>query len=393
MKRVYKLAFVAVIIIFIWVKLKDSHFSMTPAIVNVALNDIKSLDVVADKKAVHLLVAGQDTQHDHTTIKYGHLENGAFSWHDINDLDSKLNSIAARGNDTQLAVSGENLVALWQVKGELPNMGPLISYYSHDGGKTWKKGTNPAGDDKGDQSHADIIADASGYFHAVWLADPEENGYQSLIYARSIDGGEHWELSKALDNSTCSCCWNTLTLSPNGTLSVLYRDMKPRDMSIKQSVDRGDSWSEKITIGDFKWEFDGCPHIGGGLATDENNALYSTVWTGQADIYGLYSLASNDGGHHWSTPNLLSKLASHSDISVNNKRVVTVWDERTATNIGVYFAKSQDGGLSWSSKTRLSSASTLAGFPRIVPMGDDFIVMWTEKNDKQVTQLIIQTLN
>ncbi len=185
---------------------------------------------------------------------------------------------------------GNNVVAIWQTKGELPNMGPLVSRYSHDGGKTWHPGTNPAADNDGDQSHVDVIADAKGAFHAVWLADPEENGYQSLRYARSLDDGEHWQQSQKLDDSTCSCCSNTLAVSPAGELNVLYRDMKPRDMALMQSNDQGASWQYTSTVGEFNWQFEGCPHIGGGLAIGDDNTLYSSVWTGVEGKAGLYTL-------------------------------------------------------------------------------------------------------
>lgn len=35
-----------------------------------------------------------------------------------------------------------------------------------------------------------------------WLEDPEKNGYQSLRYARSIDGGVQWQCAQHLDIGT-----------------------------------------------------------------------------------------------------------------------------------------------------------------------------------------------
>lgn len=101
------------------------------------------------------------------------------------------------------------------------------------------------------------------------MADPEENGYQSLRYARSIDNGENWKTPIKLDDSSCSCCWNTLAVSQNDELHVLYRDMNPRDMTMLSSSDNGITWKNKRTVGEFNWHFDGCPHVGGGIAFDE----------------------------------------------------------------------------------------------------------------------------
>ena len=231
------------------------------------LTDISTFDVVVDDGIVHLLVGGKTSAKDkQATIRYVRSEDGGIHWTNPVALSNFPGTIAIRGNDIQLAAKGDHLLAVWQRKGELPGMGPMVSAYSEDGGKTWKQGNNPAINNAGDQSHLDLIADQDGHFHAVWLEDPEENGYQSLRYAQSVDGGKSWGKAAKLDDSTCSCCWNTFALAPNGELNILYRDMKPRDMALQQSSDNGKTWRRTSTVGEFNWQFDGCPHVGGGLA-------------------------------------------------------------------------------------------------------------------------------
>lgn len=56
--------------------------------------------------------------------------------------------------------------------------------------------------------------------------------------------------------------------------------MKPRDMALIRSSDQGASWQPVGMVGDFWWRFEGCPHIGGGLAQAGDEQLNAVVWTG-----------------------------------------------------------------------------------------------------------------
>jgi BNR repeat-like domain len=357
------------------------------------LSDITTFDVYEDDGIAHLLVGGKMSAKDKQfAIRYVRSEDGGKNWLDPVTLTNLPTIIAVRGNDIQLAAKGDKLLAVWQGKGELPGMGPLVSAYSEDGGKTWKQGTNPAINNAGDQSHLDLIADQDGHFHAVWLEDPEENGYQSLRYARSDDGGKHWGKAATLDNSTCSCCWNTFAISPDNTLNILYRDMTPRDMTLQQSHDNGTTWQRASTVGEFGWKFDGCPHVGGGLVYDPNNPkqLHSLGWTGAEQKAGLYYLKSQDNGTSWSSPKKMGTSAIHADIAAFDGKLVALWDEMEAEGISIFYAKSEDDGNSWSSPTRLSEAKNAATHPRLVATKHGKLALWTEKPSKQAGYLAWQ---
>ncbi|MCX7097366.1 MAG: sialidase family protein [Methylococcales bacterium] len=360
-----------------------------------SLQSISSFDVVSINGRVHVLVAGKSNNSNNPpSLHYLFSDDLGGHWSLPVEVASDANLTASRGNDVQIAAVNNNLVALWQTQGELPNMGPIASRFSHDGGKTWHPSPNPAIDNNGDQSHIDLIADNKGYFHAVWLADPEENGYQSLRYARSVDGGEHWQASLTLDDSTCSCCWNTLALSSTNVLSVLYRDMVPRDMALIQSFDQGSTWQRAGVVGDFKWQFDGCPHNGGGLAIAGDGAYYASVWTGQAGLAGLYTLSSANQGKIWDEPKVRGgKTANHSDIAAISQRVVMVWDEREPDGMAVFFAISNNGGQTWSTPVHLSTTGKFATHPRVVSTPQGFLSMWTEKQGNQAALWVVKKLD
>ncbi|MDD5227530.1 MAG: sialidase family protein [Methylococcales bacterium] len=357
---------------------------------SVSLLEINSFDIYKDGKTLHALISGLKTEKDNVqTIRYLNSTDNGKHWSSPVDIQNTLSSaLATRGNDVQLAANGQNLVAIWQTQGEIPNSGALVSVYSHDAGKTWNAGKNPAVDNAGDQSHVDLIADKNGVFHTVWLADPEENGYQSLRYARSMDNGENWKPPIKLDDSSCSCCWNTLAVSPNDELHVLYRDMNPRDMTLLSSSDYGDLWQSKKTVGQFDWHFDGCPHVGGGITFDENNDFYASVWTGEVSKSGLYTVNSITN-----SPVKIGRNATHSDIAILENRVVVVWDEMSVEGTGIFTAQSVDKGATWSTPRRLSANSTNSTHPRIVASENNALILWTEKQPKQSNQWAMTWLN
>jgi BNR repeat-like domain len=348
------------------------------------LLEISSFDIYTDDNTLHLLISGASPENTNS-ISVRYLKSIDQGEHWSNPVDIGTNPpipLASRGNDVQIAARGDDIISLWQVQGEIPNNGPLVTFFSNDSGKSWQQGENPAAEDNGVQSHADLLVDTLGYFHVVWLSDPEENGYQSLRYSQSLDHGKNWHTPIKLDESTCSCCSNTLALSPNGDIHVLYRDMKPRDMTMLTSFDNGISWQNKKIIGNFNWKFDGCPHVGGGLTFDHSNNFYSSVWTGFSGMSGLYTISNSQTVK-------IGKNATHSDIIAMNDRIIVVWDEIQPGGTVIFSAQSVDNAMSWSTPNRLSEPGSTSTHPRIITSNNNVQVFWTEKSNNQPTKLVM----
>lgn len=217
--------------------------------------DVESLDVYGLGRTIHLLLAGAEAEGGKQWLRYLRSDNAGRTW----SQPVRINAAGAgpyglhRGNDAQIAASGDRLVAAWQSEGTgWGGSGPLATAVSRDGGRSWRLGSNPADDGKTEgHGFIDIAADESGGFHLVWLDG--RSGDQALYYARSDNGGHAWSSHATLDDLTCECCWNTLATSGN-QVYALYRDSRPRDMAVTASMNRGNTWRPSTPRGKFQLE-------------------------------------------------------------------------------------------------------------------------------------------
>lgn len=347
-----------------------------------ALSGVNSLDVFGEGNKVHLLLG--DYQADGKPhLLYQVSEDAGANWSAPVRVDAGMTppSSPHRGMDSQIAASGQNVIVVWMTKGTgLFDSGPMVTSVSHDGGKTWKQGPNPA-DDKLTTGHGftDIVTDEKGNFHLVWL--DSRDGKQGLRYARSSNGGKKWDKNLTLKKETCECCWNKLAVGPAGPL-VLFRDKDPRDMALVSSLDGGKKWSKQTTVGKFDWNFNGCPHVGGGLTVqpqDNKTLVHSLVWTGLAGKSGVYHVATEDNGKTWGEAHKLgTDDARRGDIAANAKSVCAVWEEKDDGVTVLKHSASQDGGKTWSPVEKISEAGNSAAYPRIISTGKGFRAFWTE---------------
>jgi hypothetical protein len=266
----------------------------------------------------------------------------------------------------------------------------MVTAYSGDGGVHWTLADSPAAgsDPTRNQSYLDLVADGAGRFHLVWLDDREEKGdTQGLHYAASSDGGRTWVGQTTIDDSVCTCCWNRLFLLPNGELSVLYRDVEPHDMTLAAQRRGSGDWQRLASVGQFNWQFSGCPHCGGGLAAQPGggrNLLHGVVWTGQQTTPGLFYLRSRDRGKHWKP--LLRIGDGHDrqgDVAARgSNRVALVYAEESASGSAIRVVQSDNAGTGWSEPRTLTDPGAIADHPRILVTTQGFRVFWTERRDR-----------
>lgn len=349
------------------------------------LTEVKSLDVTAEGGAIHALLVGHFSQRQGVAVAYVFSRDGGRTWSQpaFPAPAEAAPPVSRRGDDARLAVRSGRIMAVWKSRSELPGNGEIAVAVSADGGRTWRRGTNPAaGDTTRNQSHFGLAVDPAGDFHLVWLDDREENGNtQGLRYAKSSGDGLRWLPETTVDGNTCTCCWTRLLALPDRSLGLLFRDSNPHDMRFARLRTGQSTWATLSAVGRFDWEFAGCPHCGGGLAASGwagRMVLHSVIWTGKEQTAGLYYLRSLDGGSHWSEPlRIAGEEARESDIAAlaDGTLGLAFVADRTQP---VQFRSSQDEGRTWSAPKALSASGVVADHPRVVATPFGFRVFWTE---------------
>lgn len=325
-------------------------------------------DVYADRGRLHRLEgeAGKEV-----ALNYRRSDDGGKTWTPPVRVDGGRPAYRFGAGDARVAAAGDSVYALWARPGKGPyGSGPLAVARSTDGGRSWQEGSSPSdGSPFGRRFPA--LAISSGALHAVWL-DRETNS--KVFASRSTDGARTWSAPVTLDPDACECCWNAALAAGDGAVYAMYRGKDPRDMDAVVSRDGGKTWSKPTAAGPFGWGFNGCPHVGGSLAST-GNGVNALVWTGKEGDAGLYVFPSPDGRTWGRSVKLGGPGAKHADLAASGSRLAAVWDDGGS----IWGAISIDG-RAWSKPRRLSGENAVASHPRVAPAGKGFRVFWTEKD-------------
>src|SRR5688572_8083857 len=333
---------------------------------------VSAFDVTESNGAVHVLLArpagpeSKDVPLFHTRS-----DDGGATWSGpvAVPVDHAPPARMHRGDDPQIAANGNKVMALWTARGDGPfGSGPLATALSDDGGRTWRTGPSPAARPlPAEEPPAAVIPTAApaspgakkphaakgtgpGYrfpataadddgFHVVWIHAIGEE--RSLRHARLAPGASAWSEPTVVDPKICACCWNELKPGPDGSLLALYRDQHPSDMMLARSRDAGKTWERPTRVGAFDWHFEGCPHVGGGVAVAQDargvNVL-TTVWTGKPQAAGAYLVTTTPRGA--ATPVPLSDepgAGRNTDVAaLSDGTVALAWDQSTDGGQAVY---------------------------------------------------------
>lgn len=325
-------------------------------------------DVYADRGRLHRIEgeAGKEA-----ALNYRRSDDGGRTWTAPVRVDGNRPAYRFGAGDARVAAEGKSVYALWALPGKGPyGSGPLAVARSTDGGLSWQAAASPSeGTPFGRRFPA--LAISSGVLHAVWL-DRETNS--KVLASRSTDGARTWSSPIMLDPDACECCWNAALAAADGAVYALYRGKNPRDMDAVVSRDAGKTWSKPAAAGPFGWGFNGCPHVGGALASTRRG-VYALVWTGKEGAAGLYVFPSPDGRTWGRSAKLGGPGAKHADLTSSGTRLAAVWDDG-----GVVWGAESDGGKVWSKPARLSGDGIEASHPRVAAAGKGFRVFWAEKD-------------
>jgi len=365
-----------------------SHKTPIQKNIPTGLKTVHTLDVYSDKGILHTLFSGIDSRTKQLALKYMSSSDGGSSWRVPITVNQRLVSVkkSKRGNDFQLAASGNTVMVVWQTKGGEPWTGKIAVALSQDFGQSWKQIPSPVSEQyaKIDQGYFDLSVDSQGHFHVVWLDDREEAGNtQGLRYARLRNKADQWDQHKNLELTACTCCWASITVDKKDNIHVLFRDDSPRDMYLTSSLDGGKSWQKPQTAGSFSWEFIGCPHQGGGLTSTQMNnktLLHAAIWNGKTSNKGIYySQSELNKAKIAVLQSIGDNFSASGDIAaLDNEHLRIIYTAGNFESKSVITRASNDGGLSWSDELKLTGEGAEPSHPRIIATPKGFRFFWTE---------------
>lgn len=302
--------------------------------------------------------------------------------------------IADAENRPKLAVAFDGTVHVtWTQNLGKPMTGHIRYARSTDGGRSFSPPVT-LNDDRQLVSHRfDALAgDGRNRIAVVWLdarsrtartANKSPQTDVGVYAALSEDGGATFAPNRRIAEHSCQCCRTALTWTSAGPVAfwrhVFGRNI--RDFAIAR-LEGG----PVLRVTDDAWEIDGCPHHGGGIASDGRGNLH-IVWFTNGEIRkGIFhrriaatDFSREDARLEMSAPLPLgepSRQAGHPAVAAAGDRILLAWREFDGRRFSAWAMFSLDAGLSWGAPQRLAETAQQADY--VLPLIDarQALVVW-----------------
>ncbi len=261
---------------------------------------------------------------------------------------------------------------------------------SGDGGESWSAPVTPHLDGTlTEHGFVSLFPAAEGALAAVWLdgrdfaqaatGGPLE-GDMSLRYAEIGDDGAPRNQT-LLDARACDCCQTSAGLTSEGPVLV-YRDRSEseiRDISVVRRV--GSEWTAPATLHADGWYMPACPVNGPAVAAKEERV--AVAWyTGAADEPKVQVAFSGDAGASFGPPLRIDQgkpLGRVDVVLLPDGSALVLWLETGEEGARVTARRVRaDGATSTAATVALTDVSRSSGFPRMMVLGNDVILAWTD---------------
>lgn len=218
--------------------------------------------------------------------------------------------------------------------------GAVYYRFSSDQGNTWSREMFLHSDTTAglSRSYFDIERLPDGTIGAAWLDIKigHETGGRSVRFAKTLNA-HRFEHEILVDSSACQCCRIDVYSDITGKVNIAYRGLMKghvgqsvRDIMLATSGDNGQTFSQPERVSQDNWAIDGCPHTGASLCSNKSG-LFS-FWYTEGNGTGIYYSFKSDTDPAFRTRQLVSSSGRRPQLSVNDSRVVMVWEENAGTD-------------------------------------------------------------
>lgn len=257
---------------------------------------------------------------------------------------------------------------------------------SDDRGSRFRR-LGPAHDDHTATEHGfvTLLAEGDGA-RVVWLDGRETArdppGAMTLRTALVTDEVTGPEL---LDDRVCDCCATDAAWTSRGPV-VVYRDRdadEVRDVAVVRRVDG--RWTAPATVHRDSWRIAGCPVNGPAVAAAGDRVVVAWFTAG-GDRPTVEVAFSHDAGATFAAPIEVDGPVGRRapvgrvDVAIAAEGEATIVWLASDREEGVLFARRvrSDGALGESIEIARAAVTRAGGFPRIVRVGVELVVAWTD---------------
>ncbi len=273
---------------------------------------------------------------------------------------------------------------------------------SHDRGRTWGAPFVPHGD-LSPTEHGFVAMvpweDGAGL---IWLdgrntrglAEGSPPGAMTLRFT-TLDADGTPAADVELDGRICDCCQTDLAPTADGLIAV-YRDRSEeeiRDIAVVRFADG--AWSAPAKVSDDGWYYPGCP-VNGPAVVARGNLAVVAWFTGANDTRRVYAAISHDGGASFSERLRIDdgSPTGRTDIVLIDDRTAAVsWIEKLEEGAEIRMRTVDvEGNVGRAHAVATTSAARASGFPRLVAVGGDVVLTWTDPLDRRVRVATVQVV-
>jgi hypothetical protein len=309
------------------------------------------------------------------------------------------------------------IVVVWTSKGNAG--GTIVSARSTDGGKSFGA-TTVVAEGSGNRGWENITVDSSGNVHVVWLdhrelaksasmthmaehhaeaADSKKDAVQtaqlSKLYTATL--GEPGS-SRAVTGGVCYCCKTAILAGSGGDIYLAWRHVYPqniRDIAFSESHDGGRTFSAPVRVSEDKWQIEGCPEDGPGLALDARRQIH-VVWptlvhdspNSPPSIGIFYALS---GANHGFGPRQrvpTEGVPHHPQVALVRETLFLAWDELkngVRQIVAAHRPLSAGANAPWSRE--VLSGNIPGTYPSLASSDTGAIVAWTSAAPNSVIRV------